>query len=52
MGAGVQQFIPELIWLEQSIAVCDSFGLTGLLLREKEVSPKSSRRRNELSHRS
>lgn len=44
MGAGAQQFIPELIWLEQRVAVCDSFWLTGLLLREKKVSPKSSRR--------
>lgn len=45
MGAHAQQFIPELIWAEQRVAMCESFRLTGSLLREKEVSPKSSRRR-------
>lgn len=45
MGAGAQQFIPELIWVEQRVAMCDSFWLIVSLLREKEANPKSSRRR-------
>lgn len=45
MGAQAQQFIPELIWAEQRVALSDSFRLTGSLLREKAASPKSSRRR-------